>query len=106
MIDLNFDIVARDLVMSDNDFAETSLPDTQNGGIIQYSRCAFLSNPILGVGMEELINTNNGGKVAKEMNRWQAQCIQDGALTAKWSPVNSITGPVNNITITANISYE
>jgi len=106
MEDLNFDIVARDLVMTpDMDFAITENPSVQNAGIIQYSRVSFPTNPMLGIGMEDAVNANNT-KTAYEMNRWQAQCIQDGATLAKWSSSIISGGSITTVKILTQISYE
>lgn len=101
MNDILFDVVTREMVMQNNDFAITSNPSIQNGGIIQYSRCSFLSTPMLGIGMEDLINSATV-KTAYEMNRWQQQCKQDTATIAKWTATQ--TGQVIKINI--QISYE
>ena len=84
MLDLKFDIRTRELVLTDGDFVSTENPSIQNGGIIQFSRCAFLSNPMLGIGMEDVINANDV-KTAYEMNRWQQQAKSDGATVARWT---------------------
>lgn len=106
MQDLNFDIVDRDLVMtSDMDFAVTENPSVQNSGIIQYSRVSFPTNPMLGIGMEDAVNANNT-KTAYEMNRWQGQCLQDGATLAKWSSNIISGGSLNTIKILTQVSYE
>ena len=101
MNDLVFDIVARELVMLSGDFTTTSNPSVQNGGIIEESRCAFISNPMLGIGLEDIINAN-AGKAAYEMNRWQSQCKSDGATLAKWNATyTGTTAQLNTF-----ISYE
>ena len=88
MYDILFDTVKRDIVMTGSgdtgDFATTTNPSVQNGGILLYSRCAVLTNPMYGIGVEQLMNAHPAVAVS-EMNRWQAMCKQDGATLAKWS---------------------
>jgi len=101
MFDIFFDITARDISYVNGDFVTTTNPSTQNGGIIELSRCAILTNPMLGVGLEENINSHpNEGALL--MNRWKQQCLNDGATIATWT--NKTIG--NNLNITANVSYE
>lgn len=84
MLDLKFDIVTRELVMENNDFVATSNPSAQYGGVILKSRAAHIANPMLGIGIEEVIG-GNAFKLASEMNRWQQQVKADSATLAKWS---------------------
>ena len=102
MFDFAFDIQARDMVMDGGSFATTTNPSAQNGGIIETSRCAFLTNPMLGIGIEEMMGGNNV-KVAYEMNRWQNQCKNDGATLAKWTTKQIAN---NGFKIDTQISYE
>lgn len=85
MKDLLFDPIKHDMVMSSTgDFTTTSNPSVQRGAIFLNARCFNHSNPSLGVS----INTTFNGDLAVltyEMNRWQAQCLADGATVAKWS---------------------
>lgn len=100
MNDLLFDIVTRELVMADNDLVTTSNPSVQNGGILLFSRCAFINNPMIGVGMEQTI----GGSPANatfELNRWKQQAIADGATLATWNA----SYPNGNLTFETNQSY-
>lgn len=101
MTDIEFDITTREIVLAeDDDFSVIENPSVQNGGIIQYSRCAFVNNPMLGIGMEQIINSNDIS-AAYEMNRWQSQCKNDGATIAKWSGTTN----GNNLVVKTQISY-
>lgn len=88
--------------MKNNDFATTTNPSVQNGGILLYSRCANLGKPMAGIGMEEVMGADMS-KTAYEMNRWQQMAKDDGAPVAKWSaaPVGG-----NQVGITTEVSYE
>lgn len=91
MYDIEFDIVQREIIMDGNDFATTANPSTQNGGILLNSRCAFLSAPMAGIGLEDTINSS-GTKLAFEMNRWKAQALNDSATICRWSAVTGQSG--------------
>ena len=101
MFDIEFDIVTREIVMKNNDFATTANPSVQNGGILLYSRCAILSSPMSGVGVEDMMGANMS-KVAFEMNRWQVMAKNDGATIARWeaSPIGG-----NQVAIKTYESY-
>lgn len=101
MLDINFDITTREIVMKNNDFTTTENPSVQNGGNILYSRCANSLQPMTGIGILEIIGAN-GSKAAFEMNRWQAQTLNDGATIAKWA---SKMLPGNDIAIDIKQSY-
>lgn len=101
MLDIQFDPVAREIVMSDGDFATTTNPSEQNGAALLYGRGFNTTNPMTGVGIEDIIGAN-GSKMALEMNRWKQMAINDGATISKWS-----TAIVNNVAeIQQEISYE
>ena len=106
MQDIYFDITQRDIDLdSTGDFVLTQDPSVQNGGIIQFSRCAFITNPMLGIGMESVVNTNSL-KTSVEMNRWQNQAVNDGATIAQWSS-NIIGGSgYGTVNIKTQISYD
>jgi hypothetical protein len=78
MGDLLFDPVTRDLVIKDGDFVLTTDPSIQNGSIMRDAHCFSIQKPIFGIGLERVINSDLS-VVNYEMNRWQQQCIQDGA---------------------------
>jgi len=101
MLDIKFDITQREVVLDGGDFVSESNPSEQNGGILLYSRCAFLSNPQTGIGIEEIIN-NGPAQTTFELNRWRKQAITDGATLATWTATPS----GNGINIETNISYE
>jgi hypothetical protein len=101
MLDLKFDITTREIIWKDGDFVLEANPSEQNGGILQYSRVAILRNPILGVGMEEVINSGLS-KTTYEMNRWRNQALTDGAKTATWTATPS----GKDVLIEAKIDYE
>lgn len=101
MIDIEFDIRTREIVFKDNDFKLTKNPSVQNGGIILYSSCANPLAPMVGIGILEVI----GGNMTKgtfEMNRWQAQALNDGATIASWSakPIK------NDFEVLTKVSYQ
>lgn len=85
MTDIEFDVINREIVLAGNgDFSVTANPSVQNGGIILLSRCGIINSPMLGVGLEDVINAPTS-KTAYELNRWQNQCVQDGATVAQYS---------------------
>ena len=88
--------------MKDSDFKITKNPSIQNGGIMLYSHCSNLLNPVAGIGMQELIG-GNMTKVAYELNRWQTMAKNDGASIARWAaaPYGG-----NEVAITTEVSYE
>ena len=102
MFDILFNILTRDISYSNGDFVTTTNASTQNGGIIERSRCAILTNPMLGVGLEDTIN-NKSQEAAVQINRWKQQCINDGATIATWTNTTGQNGVLN---ISANVSYE
>lgn len=100
MTDLLFDITSRELVMNNNDLVITENPSVQCGGILLFSRCAFINNPMIGVGMEQTM----GGSPANatfELNRWKQQAIADGATLATWNA----SYPNSKLTFVTNQSY-
>lgn len=101
MEDVKFDIVTREIVMHDNDFALQSNPSVQNGGIALYSRADNLRFPMFGVGVEDMMNANMT-KVAFEMNRWKAMVSDDGATIVRWSAV-PLAG--SEVGISTEVSY-
>lgn len=77
MADFEFNIETRELVITDGDFTYKENPSSQNGGIILNSRCAINRNPVLGIGMEQIINGAEA-ITAFELNRWANQVKSDG----------------------------
>jgi hypothetical protein len=102
VFDIQFDIVTREIVMKDNDFTTTENPSVQNGGILLYSRCTNLGQPMAGIGMEEVIGADMT-KTAYELNRWQQMAKDDGATIAKWSAIQL---PNNVVGFQTEVSYE
>lgn len=92
MNDILFDIITREIVLTDSlfttdlDFKTTDNPSVQNGGICLFGRCINLSYPMFGIGMEEPMGANMN-KMAYELNRWQTQVKNDGATVATWKAV-------------------
>jgi hypothetical protein len=88
MLDILFDILAREIVMTGSgdtgDFAVTTNPSVQNGGNLLNSRVAVLTNPMFGTGVNQMIG-GNPVVATYEMNRWKTMCMQDGATVAKWT---------------------
>lgn len=101
MLDIQFDITTREIVMKNNDFALQSNPSVQNGGIALYSRADILSAPMFGIGVEDMMNADMT-KVAFEMNRWKTMVSNDGAVIARWTAV-PLAG--NEVGISQEISY-
>lgn len=101
MLDVKFDIVTREIVMDDNDFALQVNPSVQNGGIALYSRADNLRFPMFGIGVEDMMNSNMS-KVAFEMNRWKAMVSTEGAVIARWSAA-PFSG--NQVAISTEVSY-
>lgn len=100
MEDIKFDIVTREIVMKNNDFALQSNPSVQNGGIALYSRAAIVSTPMFGIDVEDIMNADMT-KTAYEMNRWQSMVKGDGATIARWSAIAN----GNDADISTEISY-
>ena len=107
MYDIEFDITARDIVLTAplfsgvEDFATTNNPSAQNLGNLLFSRCSNTTWPMVGIGMEEVIGSDLT-KTAYEMNRWKAQAILDGATVAKWT---ALTVPPNTVDVLVEGSY-
>jgi hypothetical protein len=101
MLDIFYDISIRDVVYANGDFVTTTNASTQNGGIIQSSRCAIFANPMLGVGQEDNINAHPS-EASFLMNRWKQQCINDGATLATW---NNTVGTNGQLNISSQVSY-
>lgn len=77
LLEILFDINARDCIMTNGDFTTTSNPSVQNGGLLLLSRATNIFNLLMGIG----INQVRGGTVAQaayEMNRWVQQVKLDG----------------------------
>lgn len=100
MQDVKFDLVTREIVMKDNDFALQSNPSVQNGGIALYSRADNLRFPMFGIGVEDMMNAGMT-KVAFELNRWKVMVRNDGAGIARWnaSPFGT------QVAISTEVSY-
>jgi hypothetical protein len=87
MKDLQFDIITREIVMVNNDFATTKNPSIQNGGILLYSKGANPLLPLFGIGLIPEVIEGNAKVLTYEMNRWKFQAVQDGATLAQWSAI-------------------
>ena len=89
MMDVLFDIVARDIVMTGNgetgDFSVTENPSVQNGGILLRSKVAVLNSPMAGIGLPEQVMGSHPSVVTAELNRWKGMCSRDGATIAKYN---------------------
>eukprot|EP01037_Dinobryon_pediforme_P011474 gene11474-11570_t len=97
--DVEFDIIKRDIVMTGSgdtsDFVLTQNPSVQNGGILLRSKVAILNNPMYGIGLVEEVMGSHASIVTRELNRWKAQCMQDGATIAKWNASITPQGQLN-----------
>lgn len=82
---LKFDPATREIVRKNNDFVLTDNPSAQNAGIILFSKGAFPLDPMLGIGLVPQVINGPAPAFTFEMNRWQAQVINDGATRARWS---------------------
>jgi hypothetical protein len=89
MKDIGFNIDIMEINVVDGDFGVTDNPSTQNGGLILYTKNIVLRRPLLGVG---IINSMQGNQqdVIRELNRWKAQAMQDGAKTANYTKTDPI----------------
>lgn len=87
MNDIRFNIATReiDFTPDGSDFAVTSNPSVQNGGILLYSLGAFPLTPMLGVGLVPQVINGARRDFIYCLNRWQQQGYQDGATLAKWT---------------------
>jgi hypothetical protein len=89
MSDIQFDIDTMDFVIKDGDLVITGNPSEQNGGLFLYTKNCFLSQPLAGIGINQI--TNAGIEIIQsELNRWQTQVLNDGARKATWKIDNSI----------------
>lgn len=102
MKDIWFDISTREIRMKNNDFSTTDNPSVQNGGIIECGKGINPEQPQLGVGILPGIQGGPVDRFVYEMNRWKAQCIEDGATLAYWNPAG-IVG--NRAKVKSFISY-
>lgn len=102
MLDLLFDITKREIVLSKGthgDFVTTTNPSIQNGGGLAYSRGANLRKPMMGIGIEEIVNAGAGVSTATaEMNRWKSQVALDGGR-GTWK---TLPGPAFTFQIDVN----
>lgn len=101
MKDLQYDIKARDLVVSNGDFVTTDNPSVQNGYLILAFRGINSKNPILGIN----VNQVSRGSVLQanyEFNRWRQQVVQDGGRAS----ITSTTDVEGNVTFKWTVSYE
>jgi hypothetical protein len=98
-----WDIVNRDIQFQNGTTVLIDNPSTSNGGIIAYSSGAFVSNPVLGVGILRIIGSSLSS-VNFEMNRWAKQCYDDGAKVATYI-INSDKQPVIDAALKFNVSY-
>ena len=87
MVDLLFDINARDLQVVNGDFVTTDDASVQNASIIKEARVFSPNNPAFGVGLMESINAPVPG-LNYEMNRVMDQIRQDGATIARFTITN------------------
>ena len=100
MIDLQFDPVLRDIVISNGDFMETPNASMQNGAIIRDAKCFSILNPVFGVGLQGAINAPLAD-VNYLMGRWKKQVKSDGASQASFTAqiIDNVT------TINTQIAY-
>lgn len=107
MQDFLFDIVAREIVLTDGthgDFVTTTNPSVQDGGAILYSRGVNLRNPMVGIDIDSIVNGGAGSPTpAFDLNRWKSQALTDGATTAKWTA--GAVQPNGEFAYTIQVSY-
>lgn len=107
MLNFLFDIVAREIVLSKGshgDFVTTANPSIQDGGALLYSKGTNLRNLMAGVDINTIVNGGAGSATpAHELNRWQAQALNDGATIAKWT--STPVQPTGQFAFTSEISY-
>lgn len=103
MQDIAFDIATREIIMTKGnaDFAQTSNPSVQNGGIFQYGKGFNPLAPMDGIGFFPDVMGGGEIEITYQMNRWMGQVKTDGATLAKWAA----TMVNNNATVTTQISY-
>ena len=101
MLDVTFDLVTREIVIKNNDFALQTNPSVQNGGIALYSRADNLRFPMFGIGIEDMMNAGMT-KVAYELNRWKIMVANDGAAIVRWS---AVPYQGNTAAISTEVSY-
>ena len=81
MSDIKFDIETMELVIENGDFVLELNPSVQNGGLILYTKNAFLIYPLLGIGINSMRNLNQS-QIQKLLYKWQSQVVADGANSA------------------------
>lgn len=84
MQDIYFNTVTREISIKNGDIVLTDNPSEQNGGILLYAKGFNLSFPLLGVGINDVINAGAGTDAVFELNRWKQQALNDGATGAEW----------------------
>jgi hypothetical protein len=86
MTDILFDVVARDLILTDNDFTVTDQAQTsvQNAGIILESRVSNLLQPQVGIGFNSQVMGGDVAQASAQLSRCVSQILADGALQANW----------------------
>jgi len=100
MKDFVYNIETQDWDIQDGEFVFADEVSDQNGGIILLARAFNSSNPILGIG----INQVRGGSVLQanfEMNRWVQQVRDDGGKAA----VSTKTDAQLNTIFTWTVDY-
>jgi hypothetical protein len=83
MIDLSYDIEKMEIGILAGDFYLGDDSSQQNGGLLLYTKNLNLEFPLFGVGMGDTLNASVQIQ-QNYLNRWQSQCLADGAKAASW----------------------
>ena len=91
MTDLLYNLDTMDISIKNGDFEINNDVSQQNAGLILQTEHDYLLNPLLGIGIENVINSNFN-VLEFELNRWKTQVLNDGAIEASWSINKDVNG--------------
>jgi hypothetical protein len=84
MKDLAYDIETMQIKLLAGDFFVSDDASQQNGGLLLYTKNINIEFPLFGVGAGDTVNSSVQTQQSY-LNRWQAQCLADGAKAARWT---------------------
>jgi hypothetical protein len=100
--DLAYDTELMDIKIEEGDFVVNTSLSEQNGALILNTKNVNLYNPLLGVGIGDVIN-GDISTLQQYLGRWQSQVLQDGGKSAVWTPSQTTEG---NLIFTTECAYE
>ena len=96
MADLKWNTEKNDIAIENGDFILQDKLNVQNAFLFLFTKNCFLTNPLIGVGIDKLVNSNYADLESK-LNEWKKQVISDGAKTATFKIENDLNFTVNAI---------